>query len=277
MATDKFFINLEKCISCGLCVEDCPASIISLNKNGYPIITEEDYEKCINCQHCLAVCPTGSFSINGYDPNMSKLISREDLPISDALENLIKFRRSVRRFKHEELDKSIIDKMIDIASYSATAKNISGNHFTVVKGFESMNRLREFVMKGLTRKINDFSLPDKFCFYEEIVNQWVNNKHDIIFRNAPHLVVVSTTSDSHVPFVDSLIALSSFEHLAVSNGLGTLWVGAFNWVLNDILPETRKILSIPEKNVIGYSMLFGKPAVKYYRTAQKEPASKNYF
>jgi len=277
MRTNKFSINQEKCISCGLCVADCPASIISLTENGYPTINQYDYDKCLNCQHCLAVCPTSAFSINGRDPGMSKVISNTDLPTSEMLENLMKFRRSVRRFKHEDIDKSLIDKIIDTASYSATAKNISGNHFTIVKGFDSMNKLREFVMKRLIKKINNLSLPDKFCFYEEIVNQWVNNKHDIIFRNAPNLLVVSTTSESHVPFVDSLIALSSFEHLAISNGLGTLWVGLFNWVLNDILPETKEFLGIPEKNIVGYSMLFGKPAVKYYRTIQKETASKNYF
>jgi hypothetical protein len=66
-----------------------------------------------------------------------------------------------------------------------------------------------------------------------------------------------------------MIALTYFELLASSAGLGTLWDGLAKWALTAILPEMTKKLGIPESHTLGYMMLFGKPAVQYYRTVQR--------
>ena len=39
----------------------------------------------------------------------------------------------------------------------------------------------------------------------------------------------------------------------------------------------RQLLGIPEDHLIGYVMVFGKPAVHYARTVQHGPALINYF
>lgn len=44
-------IDTEKCISCGLCVQNCPVNAISLN----PL--RVDPVKCIGCGKCIAECP----------------------------------------------------------------------------------------------------------------------------------------------------------------------------------------------------------------------------
>jgi len=45
-------IRESKCTLCGLCVENCPQGIISLNP--YPVI---DQSNCIACYHCQRICP----------------------------------------------------------------------------------------------------------------------------------------------------------------------------------------------------------------------------
>ena len=87
-------------------------------------------------------------------------------------------------------------------------------------------------------------------------------------------VVQNTSVPKHVPspLPDCLIALSYFELFAQANGVGTVWDGLAKWAINDLLPETRQRLGIPDDHLIGYCMVFGKPAVRYSRTVQHGPA-----
>jgi len=53
--------NLVKqlCTKCGLCVEQCPTNVISLDP--YPVFREEE---CIACYHCERICPEGAYQNN---------------------------------------------------------------------------------------------------------------------------------------------------------------------------------------------------------------------
>ncbi|MEG2348750.1 MAG: 4Fe-4S binding protein [Clostridia bacterium] len=43
----------DKCISCGVCEQECPTGAICQGEERYQI----DEEKCISCGACRAVCP----------------------------------------------------------------------------------------------------------------------------------------------------------------------------------------------------------------------------
>jgi ferredoxin len=46
----------DDCISCGVCVEECPAEAISEGADKYEI----DPEKCTSCGNCSEICPVGA-------------------------------------------------------------------------------------------------------------------------------------------------------------------------------------------------------------------------
>jgi hypothetical protein len=94
--------------------------------------------------------------------------------------------------------------------------------------------------------------------------------HDPIFRKAPHLLIASAAN--HVPCreADVFIALSYFELLANSAGIGTTWCGLGKWVLADLAPYVLHKLGVPVNHDVVYLMLFGKPDVTYHRTAQRD-------
>lgn len=54
----------EKCISCGICVRDCPAYILKINKKEKtaPVIIEEYKDECWHCGNCRISCPKGAIS-----------------------------------------------------------------------------------------------------------------------------------------------------------------------------------------------------------------------
>lgn len=265
-----FRVNREFCTKCGLCIADCPAMIIAMD-SGYPAIAPEKEATCYRCQHCLAVCPTGAVSILGLKPTGSRPLTG-NLPDPYKLETLMKGRRSIRRYQDENLEPALLQKLLEVAWHAPTGVNSRQVRFTVVDDKDRMAALRNEVMSGLNRLVRENALPDGMSYYAGFIRMWEENRVDIIFRGAPHLLIASAPQNVPSPLPDCLIALTYFELFAQANGVGTVWGGLVKWAINDLLPETRKVLGIPDDHLIGYTMLFGRPAVHYARTVQHGPA-----
>jgi len=266
----EFKVNRQTCIKCGQCVADCPALIIAM-KEGTPFIEPEKEATCYRCQHCLAICPTGSISILGLDPEKSLAMAGK-LPDADQMELLIKGRRAVRHYKQENLAPEVLQRLLEVASYSPTGRNSRQIRFTVVDDRAKLEKLREEVMDGLGRIVREKSLPAGMEFFNDIYKAWEEQGIDVLFRGAPHLLVTSAPSDIAAPVQDCLIAMTTFELFAQSLGVGTVWNGLAKWAIGNLMPEFRIRLEIPENHIIGYAMVFGIPAVHYTRTTQRDTA-----
>ena len=265
----QFQVNKPACIRCGECVFDCPSRIIGVEE-GYPAIPAEKESACIRCEHCLTVCPTGAVSILGYQPAESRLLEG-NLPDPSQLETLIKGRRSVRRYQEENVDPELMQRLLEAAWHAPTGVNSRQVRFTVIDDREKLSRLRDEVMEGLVQLQKENRIPREMAYFSRFVRVWERQKVDLIFRNAPHLLIATAPKGVACPKEDCLIALSYFELLAQSSGLGTVWNGLVKWAF-DLLPEAREKLGIPEDHLFGYSMSFGMPAVRYFRTVQHAPA-----
>ena len=71
---------------------------------------------------------------------------------------------------------------------------------------------------------------------------------------------------------DIIISLTYFELLAHSFGLGATWCGYLKFV-TDAVPELKLELGITEDKYL-YGVMFGKPAIRHCRTAQRDEAAK---
>ena len=265
----KFKVDQDICISCGACAADCLMDIIEM-KDGHPWIARQNGPKCLRCQHCLAICPVGAISILGVKPEEC-LPLQGGFPDAEKLERLIKGRRSVRRYQAEDLDPLLIKRLLDVASYAPTAKNVRRVRFTVIDNRKTMDKFRDEVMALLAQRVREGNLPPRMEFFAEHLKRWENGKVDSIFRGAPHLLVASAPKDCPSPEADCLIALSYFEIFAQTQGVGTVWAGVAKWLLTGVAPELGLRLGIPQDHVIGYAMAFGKPLMTYARTVKHGP------
>ncbi len=50
-------IDEDKCVSCGMCIRNCPEKAIAYNKD---LNAQIDYKKCIGCGQCVASCHYGA-------------------------------------------------------------------------------------------------------------------------------------------------------------------------------------------------------------------------
>ena len=268
MSSCNLIIDNEKCVHCGKCIADCGAYCLEFDENNVPTFSEGAEARCIKCQHCLAVCPTGALSILGKKAEDSQPTSGCN---AEELLNLIKSRRSIRTYKQQNLDKDKLDKIKDVLKWTPTGCNFHQLDFAFVDDIEVMNEIRNTINSRLIKCLESTcfnTFAKKFTRYK----QALLNGHDVIFRGAPHMVVVSTPINAPCVNVDPMIALSYLELYAQSLGVGTLWCG-LGYYCFKLFPDLCEQIEVPEGYKVSYVMLFGEKDVDYPRVIQPDDIS----
>ncbi|KJS03362.1 MAG: nitroreductase [Desulfobulbaceae bacterium BRH_c16a] len=263
----RFVVDVETCIGCGQCASDCPAMIIDMNK-GIPGIDGDKEGYCIGCLHCVAICSEGSVSILGHGPQDGLELPGK-MPDPEQVELLIKGRRSVRKYQDKNIDPELIDKMLEVAWHAPSGHNDRQLLYTVVDDKALVDALRTEAFAGLEKLIAENLLPEGMEMFIDIIEAWKSSGRDILFRGAPHLLIVSALEESASPLQDCLIGLTTFELYARSCGVGTIWNGLATLTITDLVPSLQQRLGIPENHRIGYAMGFGYPAIQYERTINR--------
>lgn len=263
----NFKVDYEKCIKCGLCIDNCPTKAIACDEYKSPKM--ENPKNCMKCQHCLTLCPVGAISILDKNPNDSALVKQIN---SDDILNLIQSRRSIRNYKQENVNPEIIQKLKDMLNFVPTGKNNHSLHFSFIEDIEVMDEFRIKVNNAIINFLNSKPikfLSEKFKKFEKM-QKAILDGNDVIFRGAPHLVVACAPVNSSCPQQDGVIALSYFELYANSLGLGTCWCGYAQAVLK-FFPEFCEYLQIPKGYAPIYVMLFGYKNIEHKRVIQPKP------
>lgn len=152
----------------------------------------------------------------------------------------IKTRRSVRNYKDEKIDDAVLNRILEAARLAPSANNAQKYKLIIVK-----DALKK---KALAKA----ALNQNFI------------------AEAPIIIIgvaldPESDSDSSVPFyaVDLAIAFDHITLVAVAEGLGTCWIGAFDQ------NEVKKILNIPQQYRVVALMPLGIPADKPGRKIRK--------
>lgn len=273
MNSIDFSVDKERCISCEACVSDCPYLVLTMEGDTPAVIADRE-TMCVKCLHCLTVCPAEAISICGFGPD-DCLDTDKMFPEADKMETLIRGRRSVRKYLDENVESSLITRLLQVSWQAPTGVNARGVLFTVVDDKETMNRLRIAVLNRLAELVRSDKLPGHLEHFAGFVKLWEEKGIDILFRGAPHIVITSAPKNCPCPEQDCVIALSYFELFAQSLGLGTVWDGLARLAFTELMPEFYGRLGIPADHTFGYAMAFGKPAVEYHRTVPIRPAAIN--
>lgn len=110
----------------------------------------------------------------------------EDQTDLQALEKLIKGRRSIRQWKKEEVPDDLLKKAIELATWAPNGGNFQGWRFIVVKNKEVIEKVANAVQ----------SIADKISFWPEAIS-WEEDikryrENASFFRNAPTCIGVFT-------------------------------------------------------------------------------------
>ncbi len=261
-------VDAGRCTSCGVCVRNCPQRALHMDQ--IPVLDERH---CMRCQHCLAICPTGAISFMGHAPE-NCLPLRGRFPDPKSLETLIRGRRSIRRFMQKNVDADELAYLLSVAAHAPTASNRRGLHLTILDNMENMEAFRKELYRRLALPEIQLRLENspRKEFFSTAPARWKERGEDPVFHHAPHCIIISNQRESgyNLP-VDPVIFLTTFELMAQTCGIGTLWCGILYSCLEFFLPELRDELGIPETHAPQYAMLFGYPDVSYPRSTQHDP------
>ncbi|MDA8163961.1 MAG: nitroreductase family protein [Desulfobacteraceae bacterium] len=262
-----FTIDQNKCAKDGLCAAECPYGLITM-ESGMPEPVPGAEKVCIDCGHCVAVCPTGAFALATMDPAGCARVEPERLPAAEALDHLVRFRRSVRVYKNKPVEREKLVRLLDMVRYAPTGKNTQLISWLVVTGKEA----REELAAGAVDWMRDLLATNSPMAAAFGVKRWIGAWEqglDPILRSAPCLLVTHAPESHRGGVIDSTIALATLDLAAVTEGLGTCWAGllflaASNW------PPLREKLALPSGETITGAMMIGYPKHRYQRIPRRK-------
>jgi len=144
------------------------------------------------------------------------------------LDKTIKGRRSVRRYREEDIPDSIIEELLDLARYAPSSMNGQPWCFIVVRNDETKRQL--------------VKIKNKHCPAEKRMY-----KADFL-QNAPVVVVVCVDRERSFNrgVENAVLAAANIMLGACRRGLGTVYMSAYRGDDPSVCEEIRQTLDIPE-------------------------------
>ena len=243
-------VDVEKCIVCSLCVDDCPNSYLFLENN--KIMAHDS--GCMECGHCYAICPQGAINMTNYDCLGEDVVLMTNFD-SEILLNAMKSRRTIRKFKTQPVESDKIDKILEAGRYSPTGANSQNVSYTILG---SKQKEAEEICVNLFRKGKKIASP-LISYLKRI-----DIGDDFFFKGAPLVILVSAKNS-----VDGGLASSYMEIMAESLGLGVLYSGFFVRCTK-ISRKLKNLLDLEKGHDVITCMVIGYPNVKYQRIVPRK-------
>lgn len=288
-------VDTGKCIACGVCAEVCPTGVLEM-RDGTLVADPDHGLGCIACAHCMMVCPTEAIAVKGRDLERAALVpvpSREWNATPDQLESLMVSRRSVRRFRADEVPRHVLARVVDAA---ATAPMGIPPWEVGIVAFLGRDRVRELaadtakVYRGMLRLMDNavarrimraFSKHQTtermegfiFPLGREIVGA-ARAGADKVLHDAPAALLFHTSRYAEAE--DAAIACTYAMLAAEAAGLGTTMIGCASPVLARRKPLLAKY-GLPAGNLPRIILVLGYPAVHFHRAIRRQLASVTYY
>lgn len=263
-------VSENECTRCGICIEACPLRIIEMTEaDAVPSPTSDAEERCIKCGHCVAVCPHGAISLDSMPVDSCPSVRKEWFPEPEHFEHFLRARRSIRCFTDENVEKSVLSRLIEAGRHAPTGSNSQQVGWLIVYEREKVETVASMTIDFLLTQAENEPSSDNSARIKRIV-QKTKEGYDYICRGAPHLIL------AHAPELrgptDCVIALTYLELAAFSLGIGPCWAGyvggaAANW------PPLRKFLGVPDGRRVSGAILLGKPKYEYRRLPLRNEAT----
>ncbi|BHH84031.1 nitroreductase family protein [Desulforhopalus sp. 52FAK] len=264
-------IDRERCKQDELCVMVCPARIIQMDENNYPVLMDDADERCINCGHCVAICPAGCIDHREMRATDCLPLRKELSVSSEQNEQLFKGRRSIRQYKKRQVERADVEALLDLARYSPSGHNSGGVNWLVIADSDELQKLKEAVagwMEYMLTNMKEFALS---LHLDVTLESWKKGE-DVILRDAPMVIVAYAEKESRMAPASCTIALSHLELAASARGLGACWAGYFNAAAN-AYPPMQDLLNLPDGHSSYGAMMLGYPQLSYARIPKRKDAN----
>ncbi len=280
-------VNEDRCVGCGLCLEEC----IHSKRRGKTNHVDHDFKFCNQCLHCYAVCPESAIELDKVFLN--KNLERDILDYDQVVYHMQQ-RRSTRRFKNRAIADKLLHKLLNSANYIPSGGNNQGIDITVLRNEDKKQELREEIIiyykkmlklsrYGFLRAILKIFGPEKvkesvndMFFLEKMqdMNEKFKTK-DLAFYNAPIVLLFHSSRLLPTAREDAVLSAYNIALTAETLGLGSCFVSMAQQVLasND---KCKNIVNINKEDNIFVVLVIGYPIADYKKVVFRENKNINF-
>jgi len=253
----------DKCTGCGLCVKICHEHCIALVDDTVRI----NYELCSTCTQCIAICPQQAISWNGVGP---VAYDETRLPSPEQLAELFKERRTIRFFKEDKIDRTLLEEIVGYGIYAPT--NNYSLRAIVVDDEEIIEALDRILLQFVSR-IYKVVFKPKIVFNlirritpaldpKDKVKMESALERGYAFHRPPAIVFIVGDKRIALSEASTQYALYNMILYAQAKGIGSCLWGAAE-ILLDRNKAARKRLGLGKHEHILGALGLGYPAVKF--------------
>ena len=184
----------------------------------------------------------------------------------------IKERRTVRKFKLDDIESEPVRVMIDAARWAPSAANRQPWEFIVISREETRRRIAELYVQAYLREAKE--LPKSKYADEPYVDDLEKLKEKIhrikdklraqLETPPVHIVVCADPTKSKSYIVDTAAAIQNMLLAAYSLNLGTAWIDISSTLLGEFFDKQalKDLLDIPEEIEVMAIIPVGYPDEK---------------
>ncbi|MDX8550778.1 nitroreductase family protein [Methanospirillum sp. J.3.6.1-F.2.7.3] len=269
--THSVIIDIEKCISCGICSSVCMFSVIIMDETTRKPVISSNAPPCSQCGHCETFCPEGVIHLNIPDlkpPNLSQNIH----PVStEQIQDLVLHRRSIRKYLQKPVPRDTIEEILDIVRYAPSAMNLQTVRWQVIYETKVIRNIAQEIISWMNlmiteQRLHEFAIGTSFPY---ITSEWEKGR-DLITHGAPHLLLTYSGNDELTATTDAIIATSYLDLIAPVFNLGSCWTGILKRAA-DWSPDVLALLDLPEGSIPQTALLIGHPAFIQYSIPERKP------
>lgn len=175
--------------------------------------------------------------------------------MENALE-LIKTRRSTRKFKPDMLEENLLSQLLEAGRFAPSGGNNQSTHFFVVKSQKVLDTLRDIAQE-------EFAKMEVYPgMYRSLVNSVTAAKRGgyVFHYDCPVLIITANKKDYGNNIADCSCALENMMIMANSLDLGSCWINQLKWLNeNPRILEYMKSLGLAEDERVYGALAVGYP------------------
>ncbi|MFX1295634.1 MAG: nitroreductase family protein [Promethearchaeota archaeon] len=289
ISNSKIEVDLDTCTKCESCIRECPLRLFYIRDEKLKVRRAADV-LCMECGHCVSVCPVSSIKLKNYPLEQVIEISKDfKIPSYDTLLNLIMTRRSVRQFKQDPVSEDLWKKLLEAGRYAPTGHNNQLVYYTIVRNQDRLTQISDNITQGFIElaelyknksKYNEFkkSIPEiSFNVFKDMIIPTLPLMRKGIERGEDfwcwkgELMIIHAHKKTNSLIEDCSVAANNIMLAAKLLGLGTCSLGIATFALN-VIENVKKLVNLPNKHIVAYTLAVGFPRVKYYRVPPRQSA-----